>query len=134
MNCCLSGKVIFNDPVTIYINKVADYILADEPELRKKLRFYTLKTNTPNAFSTDQGVVLVTTGLIAQLENEAQLGFILCHEIIHYIEKHVRNGYVENKNITKGRGEYSGLSYRSRISQLSKYSKDLEFEADEARN
>lgn len=126
----LSGKVIFNDPVTIYINKVADYILADEPELRKKLRFYTLKTNTPNAFSTDQGVVLVTTGLIAQLENEAQLGFILCHEIIHYIEKHVRNGYVENKNITKGRGEYSGLSYRSRISQLSKYSKDLEFEAD----
>lgn len=127
----LSGKVLFNDPVTKYINKVADYILKDEPVLRQKLRFYTLKTNTPNAFSTDQGVVPVTTGLIAQLENEAQLGFILCHEIVHYIEKHVRNGYVEQKNISKGRGEYGGMSYRSRISQMSKYSKDLEFEADE---
>lgn len=127
----LSGKVLFNDPVSEYINKVADYILKDEPSLRKKLRFYTLKTNTPNAFSTDQGVVLVTTGLIAQLENEAQLGYILCHEISHYVEKHVRNGYVEQNNIRKGKGEYSGMSYRSRISELSKYSKDLEFEADE---
>lgn len=127
----LSGKVVFNDPVTAYINKVVDYVLKDEPELRKKLRVYTLKTNTPNAFSTDQGVVLVTTGLIAQLENEAQLGFVLCHEIVHFIKKHVREGYVENKNIRKGKGQYSGMSYRKKISQMSKYSKKLEFEADE---
>src|SRR5687768_8626296 len=48
----LSGRVLFNDPATVYLNKVADYILRDDKELRKKLRFYMLKASTPNAFST----------------------------------------------------------------------------------
>lgn len=126
----LSGRVLFNDPVTVYLNKVADYVLKDQPELRKQLRFYILKTNIPNAFSTDQGVILFTTGLISQLENEAQLAYIICHEVIHFTEKHVRNEYVEQKMIEKGKGQYSRLNTRSRIAEMSKYSKDLEFEAD----
>jgi len=126
----LSGAVLFNDPVTTYLNKVAQYALRDEPELLDKLRFYILKSNTPNAFSTDQGIILFTTGLIAQLENEAQLAYIICHEVSHFTEKHVRNEYVEKQNISKGRGEYRRLSYNARISQMSKYSKETELDAD----
>jgi Zn-dependent protease with chaperone function len=84
----LSGKVLFGDTVTNYVNRVADNVLAGQPELRSKLRFYCLKSSEVNAFTTNQGVIFVTLGLIAQLENEAQLAFILSHEIAHYERHH----------------------------------------------
>ncbi|MBI3134330.1 MAG: M48 family metalloprotease [Bacteroidetes bacterium] len=127
----LSGQVLFNDPVTNYVNKLADYVLRDNKELRSELRFYLLRSNTPNAYSTDQGIILFTTGLISQVESEAQLAYILCHEISHYAEKHVRNEYMESQKIYKGRGQYGNANYKSRIEQISNYSKELELEADE---
>ena len=76
-----SGFVIYGDDITTYICEIADKLLVNEPELRSKLRFYTIKSNSANAFSTDQGIVFFTTGLIAQLTSEAQLAYILAHEI-----------------------------------------------------
>ena len=35
----LSGKILYGDVLTQYVNKVADVILSDDLELRKKLRF-----------------------------------------------------------------------------------------------
>ncbi|WP_027418434.1 M48 family metallopeptidase [Crocinitomix catalasitica] len=127
----LSGKILFNEPLSIYLNKVAKYTLKNEPKLLKELRFYVLKTNTVNAFSTDQGIIVFTTGLMAQLENEAQLAYIIAHEVSHYTEHHVRNSYVERKSFSKKKGRYERLTYESRISELSIYEKDTELEADQ---
>lgn len=126
----LSGNVLFKDPLSKYVNKVAKYVLRKNKNLYNELQFYVLKSNTVNAFSTDQGIVFVTTGLLSQLENEAQLAFILGHEIAHYTEKHVRNGYVDKQQIINGKGDYKGLSYSEKIDELSVYSKENEFEAD----
>ena len=127
----LSGNVLFNETLSNYVNKVAKYVLRKDKNLYKELQFYVLKSNSVNAFSTDQGILFVTTGLLSQLENEAQLAFILGHEIAHYTEKHVRNGYVDKQNIVKGKGKYKGTSYSEKIDELSIYSKNNEFEADE---
>src|SRR5690606_34864445 len=78
-----SGICVYGDPVSDYVQRVANHLLVDMPDVRKKLRFYTLKSNVANAFSTDQGIVFVTTGLISQLTDEAQLAFVLAHEISH---------------------------------------------------
>jgi len=126
----LSGNVLFNDELTTYVNRVAKYILRREKGLYKELQFYVLKSNSVNAFSTDQGIIFVTTGLLAQLENEAQLAFILAHEVAHYTEHHVRDGYVETKNIKQGKGKYNRLSYEDKVGELSIYSKDNEHDAD----
>ncbi len=115
-----SGYVVYGDDVTKYVSKVGEKVLKSLPELQNKLRFYTLKSNIANAFSTDQGIVFVTTGLISQLENEAQLAFVLAHEISHYTEHHVVETYEYN---IKNR-------FSLNIEQLSIYSKDKEFEAD----
>ena len=115
-----SGLVIYGDEVSIYVEEVARKVLASQPELAKRLRFYTLKSNVANALSTDQGIVFVTTGLIAQLENEAQLAFVIAHEISHFTENHVVQGFEYN---------YSNR-YQLNIEKLSVYSKDKEFEAD----
>ncbi|MBU2019350.1 MAG: M48 family metalloprotease [Bacteroidetes bacterium] len=116
-----SGLVIYGDEISKYINDVADKLLAKEKKLRDQLRFYTIKSNATNAFSTDQGIIFVTTGLVSQLVNEAQLAFILAHEIAHFTEKHVIETF-EYKSRNKG------INYQ--ITQLATYSKDKEFEAD----
>jgi beta-barrel assembly-enhancing protease len=127
----LSGQILFNEPISNYLNMVAAVVLKGKPELRDKLRFYILKSNVPNAYSTDQGIILFTSGLIAQLESESQLAYILCHEISHFTEKHVRNEYIESQKITSGKGSYGKLNYNKRMNEISLYSKELELEADQ---
>lgn len=127
----LSGKMLFNEELTNYLNKVARYTLRTEKKVYKELRFYVLKSTTVNAFSTDQGIIVFTTGLLAQLENEAQLAYIIAHEVSHYTQEHVRDSYVEKRNSRKGNGRYGRLDYEERVSELSVYAKSNEFEADE---
>ena len=83
-----SGRILFGDPITRMVEHIADTLLKDYPILRSELRFYTLKSPEVNAFATGQGMVFVCTGLVAQVEDEAQLAFIISHEIVHYLRKH----------------------------------------------
>lgn len=83
-----SGRILYGDPITRMVEGIADTLLKDYPELRRELRFYTLKSPDVNAFATGQGMVFVCTGLVAQVEDEAQLAFIISHEIVHYLRKH----------------------------------------------
>jgi hypothetical protein len=126
----LSGQILFNEELSIYLNKVASYTLSGEKELLSQLRFYVLKSTDVNAYSTDQGIIFFTTGLLAQLENEAQLAYIIAHEASHFILKHVREGYVEDKEIRSGTGKYERTNNKSVISQLTTYQKENELAAD----
>ncbi len=126
-----SGKILFNDPISEYCEKILDEILKDDADTRAKIRVYTIRSSIANAFATNQGILFVTVGLMAQLENEAQLAFVLAHEVSHFKEKHTLNSYLENQKIIKGKGEYRHYGYNESIKLLSQYSKDKEFEADE---
>ena len=127
----LSGKVLYNDPVTIYIKQVADHLLRKKPDLRRKLRFFAVRSPSINAFSSNQGVVLVNLGLIARLENEAQLAFILSHEISHIVKKHQRDTYLASQNLesqlkeTKDRETVKQLLLKHKL-----YSQNTERQAD----
>jgi predicted Zn-dependent protease len=61
-------------------------------------RFLVLRTTWVDAFARPNGSVYVTTGLLALLENEAQLAGILGHETAHVYERH---SYLENRSIRK---------------------------------
>lgn len=126
-----SGKILFNDPISQYCEKILDEILKDDANTRAKLRVYTIRSSIANAFATNQGILFVTVGLMAQIENEAQLAFVLAHEVSHFKEKHTLNSYLENQKIIKGKGEYRHYGYNESIKLLSQYSKEKEFEADE---
>jgi len=126
----LSGRVIFNDSISGFLSGIMDIILADEEELRKKIRIYALRSNSVNALTTNQGIIFVTTGLIAEVENEAQLAFILAHEITHYEKRHVINSFLENEKIFSSSGSYRYNTYDDRIEAASSYSKELEYQSD----
>lgn len=124
-----SGSVLFNDEVSLYLDLVLQEILKPYPDLKKKIRVYAVKSSSVNAFTTNNGLIFVNLGLLARLENEAQLAFLLSHEVVHYQKKHVINSYVTNFEIEKGR-DYRRLSVSEKGFAKSTYSKELETEAD----
>ena len=83
-----SGRILYGDPITLWINEIADTLLKNNRQLRSELRFYTYKSPSVNAFATGQGMIFVSTGLVARLDNEAQLAYVLSHEIVHYVQNH----------------------------------------------
>lgn len=117
-----SGFVLYGDPMTLFVQKVADKLLENEPKLKEELQFYVIKTNITNALCTDPGAIFITTGLISQIENEAQLAFVIAHEIVHYQEKHLEESFNKTKQ--------TDLDANSDYEDLVLLSKDHEFEAD----
>lgn len=118
-----SGNVTFGDTVSSYLQNLGDRLVEGNADLQGKLRFYAYNSTEANAFSTRQGIVFVTTGLIAQLTSEAQLAFVLAHEIVHYEEHHVLDLF---EYATKEKF----YSYNERARFLSNYSRENELEAD----
>ena len=130
-NLFTSGRLIYGDPVTNYVQQVLDKVLADYGNTKKKFRVFTVKSASFNAAATNDGILLVNLGLLAQVENEAQLAFILAHEIIHSEEDHVLEGYIERKSSTPnfGMGE-DEQQKEERLLSMSNFTKALELEAD----
>ena len=85
-----SGELLFGTPMNAYVEAVAERLLEPYPELRRQLRFYVLRSPEVNAAAYENGMVVVNTGLLAQLQNESELAFILAHEIVHIQEGHIQ--------------------------------------------
>lgn len=129
-----SARVLFNDPISEYINQVADELLKNDPTLRQKVRFYAVRSSAVNAFATNQGIIFVNVGLLAQLENEAQLAFILAHEIAHVRHEHALDMYMEAQKINRysSRSDLmKNTSFDDKMVATNYYSKELESEADQ---
>jgi len=127
----VSGQVLYNDTFTRYIEKIADVLLKDNSKLRDRLRFYTVKSPDVNAFATQEGIVFVNIGLISSAKSEAQIAYVLAHEISHFTEGHVLQGFLETRKIVRGEGYYRYQDYYSRLRSFFRYSRDSEYEADE---
>ena len=53
-----------------------------------EFRFFVIEDPSINASAFPDGTVLVHTGLLGAAENEAQLAFVLSHEIAHVLQAH----------------------------------------------
>lgn len=126
-----NGKVFYGDTITNYCQAVLNKIIGDDDELKKSIRVYTVKSPLVNATASANGIIFINLGLIAQLETEAQLAFILSHELIHFTNKHVLDQYIEEDKVRKGEDIFKNKSEDFKLDELSKYSKNHEFEADE---
>jgi predicted Zn-dependent protease len=100
-------------------------------------RFFVLRDPSPNAFALPNGHVYVHTGMLARLQDEAQLAALLAHEINHVAGHHGILHYRSAKSKTIAGLVLGGLGgWGSVISvglQASVYgfSRNLEQEADD---
>lgn len=77
-----------NTELQTYVNSVGRYLASysDRPDL--PWTFGILDTPDLNAFAVPGGYVFVTSGLLANLNSEAELAAVLAHEIAHITERH----------------------------------------------
>lgn len=89
---------LYNDTkLTNYVNQLGQKVLsfshARRPETPEEIRkttftFRVLDSPIVNAFALPGGYIYVTRGLLAHVDNEAQLAVVLGHEIGHVIARH----------------------------------------------
>lgn len=77
-----------------YVSRVGHSLVPQWVD-RNEIQFNFSIVNDPelNAFALPDGTVVIHTGLLATLENEAQLASVLGHEIAHVTHKHGYRGY-----------------------------------------
>ncbi|MBZ5694249.1 MAG: M48 family metalloprotease [Acidobacteriia bacterium] len=93
------GLVYEDAQLTEYVSAVGNDVLPHGPDPENvKWRFHVLRDSIPNAFALPNGSIYVNTGLLALLENEAQLASVLAHEETHVLNRH---GYIENRSYRK---------------------------------
>jgi beta-barrel assembly-enhancing protease len=122
-----SGNTLLNDEITDYLNGIVDIILKSQPEIRKKIHVYTSKSPVVNANTFYNGTIFVDLGLVAHAANEAQLAFVLGHEIAHYLRQHSVDAVVHDEQ-TESASE--GKSSEDVFKEKCLYSHSQESEAD----
>ena len=71
-----------------YVNRVGQWIALQTGRSDITWRFGVIDTPNVNAFAAPAGYVLITRGLLARLNDEAELAGVLAHEIGHVVERH----------------------------------------------
>lgn len=124
------GLVLYSGPVYDYVNKVAQKIIDQDKSIQRNIRVFIILDPTVNAMALNSGDIFVNVGLIAHLQNEAQLAYILCHEFIHYKEKHIFDRVKETEKVKKDASSYKLYNEQDINLYLNKYSRENESEAD----
>lgn len=126
-----SGKVIFDCPAGNYLNQIKSNLLNDYPEIDKLINIYVTEDPSLNAFATVNNNIYVNVGLLSRVENEAQLAFILSHEIMHIVDAHIIDGTLKMNREAKTFNK-SNVSIDNDLFQLYRHemSRGFETEAD----
>jgi predicted Zn-dependent protease len=127
-----------------YLNNIARALVtARGAQGYADVRVQVLEQLSVNAFALPNGAIFLHTGMLARLENEAQLAALLGHEITHYTHRHgLRQQYEANRQQVLARavqvfvtvlaaGPAGAEAARAwTLASVSGYSRELEAEAD----
>ncbi len=135
-----SGRVVDDPALNAYLRRIVCRLA---PDYCDELRIYVVRTPHFNATMAPNGVMQVWTGLLLRCQNEAQLAYILGHEIAHYRRRHsVQNwrnasntadamAFMQLFTAAAGVGFVGTLAQLAGASAIFAYSRDQEREADE---
>ena len=127
-----NDSIYVDEHVNAYVQSVMDRVY---PGFVGKIKVKLIRDPYLNAFALPNGSIYFNIGLLARLDNEAQLATILAHEGAHFIHKH---GLKQRRNI-KAASAFSlivgslGGGMIARIAAVSSvygFSRNLEREAD----
>lgn len=130
----------YDDPeLQAYITRIGQRLVdnSDEPDM--KFTFTVIDSPDINAFATPGGYVYVNRGLLAYLDNEAELAGVMAHEIGHITARH--SARQQTANITNqvlattayiltGSGDIAEASTMYGTELVRGYGREHELEAD----
>jgi predicted Zn-dependent protease len=138
--------LVYREPqLNAYVDRLGRSLLKPEDQLENVAwQFRVMRDPVVNAFAMPNGSIYVHTGLLARMENEAQLVGVLAHEIIHVRNRHTYLSYRSYRkkmlaiNLIGLAGAYTGMGgwgasmvaqFMLGISVIG-YTRELEKEAD----
>ena len=128
------------------LDKYLKDILCNLTEYCQDIRVYVQDIPYFNAFMAPNGMMVVWTGLLLRVGNEAQLAAVIGHEAGHYIRRHSLKAWLDAKTRTDlmailsiglavggvpGGGDIFNISQLLQAGIMAKHSRDNEREADE---
>jgi hypothetical protein len=115
-----TGKEIITAPEEHnYLQELVLEILKSNPALSAlNPRILFTRAYWPNAASTGEGTIVFNIGLFSRLQNEAQVAFVLCHELAHLYLNH------SNKKID----QYVNTVYSDEFQKELKKIKKMQYE------
>ena len=88
LDMILKSSPIYQAPaLQDYVSRIGQ-TLAQYSSSKKEFKFHVVDSQIVNAFALEHGDIFITRGMLAYLQNEAQLAAVLGHEIGHVSEKH----------------------------------------------
>jgi predicted Zn-dependent protease len=95
-----------NDPeLQAYVDRIGRSLVPKWVDGQQyNFTFTLVEDPTLNAFALPDGTVVIHSGLLAALENEAQLATVLGHEIAHATHRHSYRGYKDQQGKKKWLG------------------------------
>jgi Zn-dependent protease with chaperone function len=129
-------KEIYTDSVAQnYLNKLLAVIKQGNPSLSAAdFSCYFSRTYIPNAAYIGDGIILFNMGLFQRMDNEAQVAFVLCHEIAHFLLRHTDNSIrqyvasINSEEVQEALHKIKGSEYRKH-EQLQNLAKGLTFDS-----
>lgn len=133
-----AGGLYEDEALEDYLDGLAGKLLAHLGAPGLPIRVRVLPDPYLNAFAMANGSIYLHSGLVAATENEAQLAFVLAHELAHILRRHTLKIHRTAKNDPVV-GGFLGVEHTDKPApyadylrdvQTSGYSRDLEREAD----
>jgi hypothetical protein len=110
-----STRVVTDPKANNYINSIAKKIIDANPELKGlDVNITFTRDWWPNAACMTDGTIVFNAGLMIYLSNEAELAFVLSHEMAHYYMQH------NAKAIKKYIETVSSKEFQAELKRLSK--------------
>ncbi len=98
-----------NDRTQKYVDNIGQKLVANSDSRDIPYTFQVVVSDAVNAFATPGGYVYVTTGLLEEADNEAQLASVIAHEIAHINERHSIKA-LKQAVLAQGIAETAGVS------------------------
>ena len=121
-----------------YVNLVGNSV-AKQAGSNYKWHFGVIKSDAINAFALPGGYILLSSGLLKNLESEDDLAFVLAHEVSHVVRKHHYQVVQRQRLADQASKELQSIDQDGEIKKLAQASgqiyargldKSAEFDAD----
>lgn len=109
----------YEDPaLAAYVERVGLGVVRATGAPNQPYRFTVLNSDLPNAFALPGGYVTVTRGLLALMNDEAELAGVMAHEIAHVTARHSAERYSQATLAQLGAGLLGGLTGNADLAEL----------------
>ena len=130
-----SGVLYQDAEIENYLNQVAAKLQKNTRSPDIPFQIKVVNDSNLNAFAFPNGVIYIHTGILARMDNEAQLAALLAHEMVHCTHRHSlraqRNIQNRARSRTATRQKIAPvIGIAMPIASISRYTRELETEAD----